>query len=431
MSYTITELITYFILYSFIGWLLEVSLIAIKDRRFRNRGFVNLPFCTMYGIIMNLLILIWPDLISYPFYKCIAVFVIFIAVQSISEFITRRICNRMLITFEDITPYNGQWMNLLAALFFTLIICAMIELLHPLIFFLVHALPSIVLEIFNGIVSSVLILDFLLTLYIMYRNRGNKKINAYQQKQQEYQSNINGVIYERIWNRLEKAYPHIEAEPELEEQYVFAKGICMDKLLWVFLVSSLLGDLIETLYCRAVGGVWMSRSSVLYGPFSIVWGLGAVVLTIVLSRFTQKPDRYIFLIGALIGGVYEYACSLFTELFLGTVFWDYSWMPFNIGGRTNLLYMGFWGILAVGWIKFCYPKMSRWIEKLPALQGKIITWVLIVFMICNALISAMAMIRYIERKEHISAETAMELFLDNNYKDELIEKVWPNMVITD
>mgnify|MGYP003301139777 CR=1 FL=1 len=105
-------------------------------------------------------------------------------------------------------------------------------------------------------------------------------------------------------------------------------------------------------------------------------------------------------------------------------------MPFNIGGRTNLLYMGFWGILAVVWIKVIYPKMSDCIEKLPALQGKVITWILVAFMICNALISAMAMIRYTQRQEGIEANNVMEEFLDLHYEDALIEKVWPNMVIT-
>ena len=229
-------------------------------------------------------------------------------------------------------------------------------------------------------------MDFALTLYIMVRNRENQKLN------------------------------------------VFAEGICLDKLIWVFLVSALLGDIIETLYCRALEGVWMSRSSVLYGPFSIVWGIGAVVLTLVLSRFAHKPDRYIFFVGALIGGVYEYGCSLFTELVFGYVFWDYSWMLFNIDGRTNLLYMGFWGILSVVWIKLIYPKMSNVIEKLPALQGKIITWILVVFMICNSLISAMAVIRYTQRKEGAKANTVVEEFLDANYEDTMIEKVWPNMM---
>lgn len=431
MTYTLLELAAYFIIYSFLGWVLEVCLVAIKERRFRNRGFVNVPFCMMYGVIMDLLIIIWPTLTNYPAFKFIAVFVIFVVVQSIAETITRSVCNRMILKFEDITPYNGKWMNLVVALLFTIAIWAMIEVVHPFIYLFLHILPQIVLEIICGVLGLVLIIDFLLTLYSMYRNRGNRRVSEYQQLQQEHQSNMNGRIYDRIWERLEKAYPNIESEPDAEGKYVFAKGICLDKLIWVFLVSSLLGDVIETLYCYVVGGEWMSRSSVLYGPFSIVWGLGAVVLTMVLSKFAEKSDRYIFLIGALIGGVYEYACSLFTELVLGTVFWDYSWMPFNIGGRTNLLYMGFWGILSVFWIKLCYPKMSDLIEKLPALQGKVITWVLVAFMICNALISAAAMIRYTERKDGVPAENVVEEYIDANYQDALIEKVWPNMVITD
>ncbi len=431
MTYTFLELVTYFILYSFLGWVVEVSIIAIKDRRFRNRGFVNLPFCMMYGVMMDMLIILWPNLSNHSLFKLIAAFVVFVTVQSMAEFSTSRICKRMLLKYEDITPYNGQWMNLLVVVLFSFGLLGLLELVHPFVYMLVHILPEMVLKIFCGIIGGVIILDFLLTLYIMYRNRGNKNVREYQQKEQEYQSNLNGSIYEKIWGRLEKAYPNIEEEPKAEENYIFAKGICVDKLIWVFLVSALLGDVIETIYCRAVGGEWMSRSSVLYGPFSIVWGIGAVVLTVVLSKFAEKPDRYIFLVGALIGGVYEYGCSLFTEIFLGTVFWDYSWMPFNIGGRTNLLYMGFWGILSVVWIKLIYPKMSAGIEKLPALQGKVLTWILIVFMTCNALISAMAMVRYTQRQEGIQAENVIETFLDVNYEDALIEKVWPNMVITE
>lgn len=430
MVYTHLELMTYFILYSFLGWVAEVSIIAIKDRRFRNRGFVNLPFCIMYGVIMDILIVLWPNLANHTVFQFVAVFSVFVIVQSLAEFVTGRICKKMLLKYEDITPYNGKWMNLAVAILFTIGLWTLVELFHPLTYVCVHILPEIVLKIFCGIGLGAIALDFLFTFYIMYRNRGNKNVVEYQQQEQELQSSLNGRIYQNIWNRLEKAYPNIEEDPNVEENYVFAKGICMDKLIWVFLVSAFLGDIVETLYCRAVGGVWMSRSSVLYGPFSIVWGIGAAVLTLVLSKFAEKSDRYIFLVGALLGGVYEYACSLFTELVLGTVFWDYSWMPFNINGRTNLLYMCFWGMLSVVWIKIVYPKMSAGIEKLPALHGKIITWVLVAFMICNALLSAMAMIRYTQRQEGIAAQNIIDVFLDMNYEDEKVEKTWPNMVIT-
>lgn len=430
MSYTILDLTAYLIIYSFLGWILEVCVAAIKYRRFRNRGFVNLPFCLMYGIMMDILIILWPRLVGHGWFKFVAAFVVFVAVQSVSEFFTSRICRKMLWKYEDITPYDGQWLNLVVAVGYAILLWCAAELLHPLVFVLVTIIPEIVLEIICIIVGAVLIIDFLLTLYIMFRNRGNQKVNEYQQMNREYHDGMNGKIYERIWERIEKAYPNMEEDPDAGSKYVFAKGICLDKIIWVFLASALLGDIIETLYCRMVGGVWMSRSSVLYGPFSIVWGIGAVVLTLVLSRFAEKADRYIFLIGALLGGVYEYVCSVFTEIVFGTVFWDYSHMMFNIGGRTNLLYMIFWGILSVVWIKMIYPRMSKVIEKIPPLAGKIITWVFIVFMICNALISSMAMVRYTQRQEGIEAHNVVEEFLDATYQDELIEKVWPNMVIT-
>ena len=428
MTYTFLEMLTYFIIYSFIGWVVEVCIIAVKERRFRNRGFVNLPFCIMYGVMMNLLIMIWPNMADHSFFKFIVAFVVFVVVQSFAEFVTNKICHRMVLKYEDITPYNGQWMNLLVAVLFAIGLCIVAELVHPFVYFIVDWMPKFALKIFCALLGTGIFLDFVITLYIMVKNRGSQKVRAFQQMEQEHQSNLNGHIYKKIWNRLNNAYPNIEEE-STEESHVFAEGICLDKLIWVFLVSALLGDIIETLYCYALEGVWMSRSSVLYGPFSIVWGIGAVVLTLVLSRFAHKSDRYIFLVGALIGGVYEYGCSLFTELVLGSVFWDYSWMPFNIGGRTNLLYMGFWGILSVVWIKLIYPKMSHWIEKLPALQGKIITWVLIGFMICNAVLSGMALIRYTERNDGIAASNTVEEFLDATYEDKIIEKVWPNMVI--
>ena len=423
MTYTHLDLFAYLIIYSFLGWCLEVCIVAIKDRRFRNRGFVNLPFCLMYGVIMDILIILWPRLEGQWIFRLITVFAVFAMVQSVSEFITKRVCHRMLWKYEDITPYNGQWLNLVVALAFTGAFLAAITLLHPLIFILVEIIPEVVLKVFCFIIGGAILLDFIITFAIMFVNRGNETLNAYQQKERRNQSRINAFIYKNIWGRIEKAYPNMEDENR--------SPIAICNVLWVFFVSALLGDIIETLYCRAAGGVWMSRSSVLYGPFSIVWGIGAVVLTLVLSKFSKKEDRYIFIVGALLGGVYEYMCSVFTEIVLGTTFWDYSWMPFNIGGRTNLLYMVFWGILSVVWIKIIYPKMSDMIEKLPVLPGKMITWVLIAFMVCNALLSAMAMVRYTERKAGATAETVIETFLDETYEDSLIEKVWPNMVITD
>ena len=128
--------------------------------------------------------------------------------------------------------------------------------------------------------------------------------------------------------------------------------------------------------------------------FFFVGVAGAAIFRVAKKNLTFKRDRYIFAAGFVIGGVYEYSCSVITEVLFGTVFWDYSSMPLNIGGRTNVLFCFFWGTLAVIWVKEVYPRLSELIESLPHLSGKVITWVVLVFMLCNALLTGAAMARY-------------------------------------
>ena len=73
----------------------------------------------------------------------------------------------------------------------------------------------------------------------------------------------------------EKAYPNIEkeriiqAEEPKKESKVFAEGCCFYKIIGLFFIGAFLGDVTETIFCRITAGRWMSRSSVVYGPFSI------------------------------------------------------------------------------------------------------------------------------------------------------------------
>ena len=97
------------------------------------------------------------------------------------------------------------------------------------------------------------------------------------------------------------------------------------------------------------------------------------------------------------GGVYEYSCSVFTEMVFGTTFWDYSHMPFNINGRINLLFCFFWGVLAIVWLKLLYPAVSRVIEKIPPVAGKVLTYILVFAMALDMLISSVALMRYVDR----------------------------------
>ena len=118
----------------------------------------------------------------------------------------------------------------------------------------------------------------------------------------------------------------------------------------------------------------MSRSSVVWGPFSIVWGLALAAATLFLYKYRDRSASFFFVAGPLLGGLYEYLCSVFTELVFGTVFWDYSAIPFNLGGRINLLYCFFWGFAAVAWFRGLYPILARWIAKIPPRPGQAVVW---------------------------------------------------------
>ena len=170
----------------------------------------------------------------------------------------------------------------------------------------------------------------------------------------------------------------------------------------------------------------MSRSSVIYGTFSIVWGFGAVILTVVLQRLAGKEDRYIFLAGSVLGGVYEYVCSAVTELLFGTVFWDYSKFKFNLGGRINLLYCFFWGIAAVLWMRYGYPLVLKLMKKVRSHIRPWMTAALAVFMAVNMLTSALALARYDARTSGEAPNGQLEVFLDEHFDNARMEHIYPN-----
>ena len=82
-------------------------------------------------------------------------------------------------------------------------------------------------------------------------------------------------------------------------------------------MGAFIGDIVETIFCRVTMGVWMSRSSVVWGPFSIVWGLGIALATAMLYRYKDRSESFLFITGTLLGGAFEYLCSVFTEVVFG------------------------------------------------------------------------------------------------------------------
>lgn len=423
MEYTIYDLTLYWFLYALFGWVLEAGYYALKDRGFFNRGLLSLPLSAPWGFTMVLMLLALPALGGRYVLQLLFVVSLVAVVEAVTRLITRLLSPRVRWGAEDAQAPLADLRGLLALVGMGGACYLTYLLIHPLLLIPVSLLPQLVERIIVWACLGVLALDFALSVYAVRTGGGAQMAR----RQDSGLATLGARVSNLIWRRLQKAYPGIERADGTAEAPVFAKGLCWDKLVWVFFIACLVGDLTEMVYCRMVGGAWVSRSSLLYGPFSLVWGIGGVLLTVTLHRLAEKADRYVFLGGFFIGGAYEYMCSVFTELVFGTVFWDYSHMPLNIGGRTNVLFCFFWGVAALVWMKLIYPNLSRLIEKTPVLAGKVVTWVVLGLMVCNAALTSLAMLRYQARPIQPQPANQLEEFLDRQYDDAFMEHRWANM----
>lgn len=160
-----------------------------------------------------------------------------------------------------------------------------------------------------------------------------------------------------------------------------------------FIIYSVLGYILETLFAFAMYGVIESRQSFMYGPFCSIYGVGAVAMIIGL-RYFNKNNYTLFLGGYIIGSILEYLISFFGELIIGTRWWDYSHKFLNINGRICLTYSAFWGLLGVYLMKALNPKIDQfmdWIEeKINKNIIRLIIAVIIVFMFVDSVYSGLA-----------------------------------------
>lgn len=425
MVYSFYQLLWLYMIYSFIGWCGEVAVASVKRHRFVNRGAVSGPFCPIYGLGAAVVAVFFPELKGNPLFLFLGGMV----VNTFVEYVTGRIMEMSLHKkwwdYSDQKFNLGGYVCLKTSVLWGICTVLMIYVLNPVFTGLVGLIPKLWGEIILWVLFGLLIVDFIGTVIAVWGlKKKNGRIDQIREGLGRTSKLLENTMTRRLQARMIKAYPNLEKE---EKEDVFASGCGFYKLACLFFIGAFLGDITETVFCRFSMGRWMSRSSVVFGPFSIVWGLGCAMLTWILYRYREQSDRRLFLCGTILGGAYEYICSVFTEIVFGTVFWDYSKIPFNLGGRINLLYCFFWGFAAIIWMKGIYPFLSRWIEKIPVRIGKPLCMIMVFFMSVNIALSGLALDRYSKRHDGLPAKNAVGELMDDWFPDPYMEKVYPNI----
>ena len=433
MEYTGYEILWLFFVYSFLGWVLETASAAFRQKQFVNRGLVNAPLCVIYGITAAVMTVFFGEL--HGVWLFAAGFIISTLIEWIAGHAIERMYHERWWNYSKLKWNLDGYICLPVSVCWGLLIVAAMEWGNPLfvkIYSLIPALPGKILVL---VLLAVLIIDIAATLCILSgRSRRMEQWEEVDSWLSGISSRLGRWIYGFTDRRIRRAYPdivHRKKEEAAVGQRVFAAGCGFYKLFWLLIIGAFLGDIVETLFCRMKMGIWMSRSSLVWGPFSLVWGVAIAAASLLLYKYRDRSDRFLFLAGTFLGGAYEYICSVLSELVFGKVFWDYSKMMFNLGGRINLLYCFFWGIAAVVWMKGLYPVFSRWIEKIPVKIGKILTWILVVFFVVDMAVSSLALIRSNQRSDQIPATHQWQKIMDEHFGDAKLKKIYPNAIEVD
>lgn len=430
MKFSGYELLWLFFVYSFLGWIGETVYATIRQKKFANRGLINGPLCIIYGVgavvisvTINELNGIWLFIFSMIYLTVI---------EWIAGHLIEKVYKERWWDYRERKWNLDGYICLFSSVLWGILGFLVIKFGNGLALLVFKLCPSFIIELIIWIFAAVLVVDILASYMLVTGRKGRfDKLERANNAIANATAKLGKWIALHVEKRITKAYPQMEKSAGAEKEAGFAKGCSFYKIILLFFIGAFLGDVTETIFCRLTAGVWMSRSSVVWGPFSIVWGFAIAAVTLLLYKYKDRSDSFLFWMGTLLGGAYEYLCSVFTEIVFGKIFWDYSGMPFNLGGRINLLYCFFWGIAAVVWFKKLYPKISGLIEKIPHLAGKIITWILIIFMCCNIVVSCMALIRYDERGNDVKADRAWKTYMDEHYGDEKMQLIYPNAKMTD
>ena len=205
---------------------------------------------------------------------------------------------------------------------------------------------------------------------------------------------------------------------ESKKEPLKIQGFTITTLLAYFIIYSIVGFIIETIFGILTKGVLESRKSFIIGPFCSIYGLGAVIMILALQKF-KKNNYTLFFGGFLVGSIIEYVVSLIGEDIFHVVWWDYSDMAFNINGRICVAFSMFWGILAIYLITHFNPKVDKFLEKFSYKQLKKAVIIIMIFLMIDMVITGIGLKVFFVR---LVSENKVQLNIEEKYIDKYIEQ---------
>lgn len=195
----------------------------------------------------------------------------------------------------------------------------------------------------------------------------------------------------------------------------------------IFLIASVLGLVLETVFTLVTVGVLQSRVGLVWGPFSPLYGCGAVLLTMVLWPLRRQPWWRSFLISVLVGGALEQLTGWGMEHFMHAVSWSYLHLPDHITQWVAWRFLIMWGLLGVAWGRLIMPELIFRIGEPTTARQAVAVGLLAAFMALDILMTLMCFYRAGQRMRHIPPRNPFEAYVDTHFDDRFMADTFENM----
>ena len=256
-----------------------------------------------------------------------------------------------------------------------------------------------------------------------------------------------------IKNTIKKNKKEAETNENINKnKKITIMGLSVWRIMAYFVIYSVVGYIIETIFGIITKGVWESRQSFLYGPFCAIYGLGASIMIMFLHKYSKNYTR-LFIGGFIVGSIVEYLVSWIGESLLGVKWWDYSDMPLNINGRICVYFSIFWGFLALYLIASFNPRIDRlinWIKsKLSVKALKVLTTTVTLVLLIDCIVTGIALSFFLIRMvnnydlnvpnkeiivhkyEDIYKDEKLSNFIYKYWGDRKMLRTFPNLKVQD
>ena len=193
------------------------------------------------------------------------------------------------------------------------------------------------------------------------------------------------------------------------------------KMFWLFILGSLLGVLLEGLWCLAFYGHWETHVVTVFEPLCVLYGFGMVGCYIGAVVLSDKKLPHRFIAFVLTGSIIEIICGAMLEYGLHMKAWDYSGCFLNFKGYVSLSMSLLWGFLGVGFSRVV-PLIDKIFAKMKGGFWYVTCTVMSVFLAVDIAVTAVCLVRWSERHQGKEPSNRIEMLIDSNFDDEMMQK---------